>query len=67
MEDETRQKWTSANRVLKNFINNDNIRHNSDETMEPEKTNMSKVVMPRNDTKPRNRPLGYNPEPKDKT
>ena len=25
MEDETRQKWTSANRVLKNFINNDNV------------------------------------------
>ena len=57
MEDETREKWTSANRVLKNFINNDNIRHNSDETMEPEKTNMSEVVMPKNDTKPRNRKL----------
>ena len=57
MEDETRERWTSANRVLKNFINNDNIRHNSDETMEPEKTNMSEVVMPKNDTKPRNRKL----------
>ncbi len=57
MEDETRQKWTSANRVLKQFINNDNIRHNSDETMEPEKTNMSQVVMPKTDTKPRNRKL----------
>jgi hypothetical protein len=66
MEDETRQKWTSANRVLKNFINNDGVTTNSDDTNQPEKTNMSQVVMPRNDTKPRNRPLGYNPEPKDK-
>ena len=58
MEDETRQKWTSANRVLKNFINNDNNASQTQTTlMEPEKTNMSEVVMPRNDTKPRNRKL----------
>lgn len=50
--------WTSANRALSTFINNDNITTNSDETTAPEKTNMSKVVMPRNDVKPRNRPLG---------
>jgi hypothetical protein len=66
MEDQTREKWTSANRVLKNFINNDGVTTNSDDTNQAEKTNMSQVVMPRNDTKPRNRPLGYNPEPKDK-
>lgn len=50
--------WTSANRALSTFINNDNITINSDESTQAERVNMSKVVMPRNDVKPRNRPLG---------
>lgn len=51
------ERWTSANRNLKTFINNDNITTRSDNTQAPEKTNMSKVIRPQDDIKPRNRPL----------
>jgi hypothetical protein len=47
--DDNRLEWAAANRVLTTFINNDNVRLNSNGTSEPEKTNLSKVVKPKTD------------------
>jgi hypothetical protein len=48
--DDTRRSWTSANRGLETFINNDDFAINSDQSSTPVKTNMSKVILPRDDT-----------------
>lgn len=44
-----RGTWAAANKLLTTFLNNDNITTNTDGTTQPEKTNLSKVLKPRND------------------
>ena len=55
--DKTRLPWSSANRVLDTFINNDTLSVYSDEQVAPEKTNMSQVIKPKDDIPPRDRRL----------
>ena len=42
-------EWAAANKILTTFINNNNVRINTDGTTEPEQTNLAKVVLPRTD------------------
>ena len=46
---DNKNSWSAANRILKGFINNDNLVTNNDGTVVPEKTNLSKVVKPKAD------------------
>lgn len=47
--DDNRHAWAAANRLLTTFINNDAQTINTDGTVAPEKTNLSKVVLPKTD------------------
>lgn len=49
ISDDHRQVWNAANRVLQTFINNDDVRVNTDGTTGNVKTNLSEVVRPRAD------------------
>jgi len=49
VETDTRDVWASANKLLTTFVNNDNTTTNTDGTTAPEKTNLSKVVLPKTD------------------
>lgn len=47
--DDNRHAWAAANRLLTTFINNDAQTINTDGSVAPEKTNLSKVILPKND------------------
>lgn len=49
VSDRPRQTWAAANKVLTTFINNTANTTNTDGTVTPERTNMSKVVKPKTD------------------
>lgn len=49
IEVEKKHIWAAAEKVLTTFINNDRTTTNTDGTVVPEKTNMSKVIRPKTD------------------